>query len=1096
MPRIFILVILLFCQYSFALTPVSKFTHFDESNGLVQAVVSATQDKQGFLWFGTEGNNGVFKYDGIDFIQYKHDPNNKNSLVSGSIYSIVTDNQGDIWFASEGGGISRFNPVTSHFTNYTNNPDDTNSISNNHIYSLLADSQGNIWISTIKSLDKYSLKDDTFTHYYPDNSDPNAISLSMAYHFYESKDGTIWIGTYGNGLASFDPKTEIFKSYHHDPNNPDTIAHSLSGAIIEDDDGYIWVGGKAGLNRLDRNTGKFSHYIHENNNPNSLLDNFVWDIVKGEGDEIWLASFGGGLSRFNVKTGKVTRLPHNPLSKNSVSSNLVFFLFIDKSDVLWAGTVNGGLNKYNFSSEQFKHYNHVKGDKNSFTADSIFTIFQSSDEKIWLGYQGHNTGLTMWNREDCSIQNYLPADNSIPKEEILSIFEDSQNRLYIGQQVLSIFNREDKSVLPIFPHAKDMSKFYGKSIRKIVEDKQQNLWLATEAGLAKIYPDRKHYEIIFPGTSIRTLLIDNQDFLWVGTGAEGIKKYNTSINQYKEFIHDKNNNATISSGEILSIYQDKSSRIWAGSVGGGLNLLNEDGNTFTHYSSKDGFSSNTIFSIQEDDAGFLWMGSSWGLIKFDPSTKAVNNFTEFDGLQGNEFSIRSNGSMKGKDGLLYFVGKKGLTVFDPLTIKLNETPPPVVITSIKLFNQEYESDISPAFIKQLDLSWEDNMFSINFAALDYNSPQQNKYMYKMEGFDKQWIKAGKNTSATYTNLDGGKYTFRVKASNNHGTWNAEGISLPINISPPWWQTWWAFTLLFTVACCLVFLKISQVEDKKRQLEKEVKIRTLELDSSLTELKETQEQLVESGKMAALGRLVAGVAHEINTPLGVGMTGISHIHETTNELAKKMKDNQISKSYLNQYIDTALQSTDIAMNNMQRAANLIQNFKSVAVDQTSENVREFKIVEYIQQILNSLSPKLKKDNHRVLVNYSHDFSVYSCPGALAQIITNLIQNSLIHGFENIENGIIDIDVIQRNESVRIEYRDNGCGIPADVIPLIFEPFFTTKRKEGGSGLGTHILFNLVTQTLQGKIKCIDTDMNGCFFEIDFPRQIALKQDDAE
>jgi len=1088
MLRIFTFILLLISQYSLAQTAIDKFTRFDESNGLVQAVVSADQDKQGFLWFGTEGNNGVFRYDGIEFIQYKHDPNDPSSLVSGSIYSVIADSRGDVWFGSEGGGISRLDAATATFKNYVHIPDDSNSIGDNHIYSLLEDSKGNIWISTLKSLDRYSPETDTFTHFFPDSSDPDAISLPVAYHMFESKDGTLWIGTYGKGLATFDPKTETFVSYRHDPDNPNSLAHNTTGGIVEDDAGYIWVGGKGGLNKLDRKTGTFTRYVHEEGNKNSLLESFVWDVAKGKGDELWVAGFGGGLARFNVKTGKVTRLAHNPLLENSMSSNLIFFLFIDRSDVLWAGTVNGGLNKHNYSSEQFAHYSHIPGGSISFTSTSIFTIYQSHDEKIWLGYQGHDNGLTMWDRKKGTVRNYLPGPDTFAKGEILSIFEDAENRLYIGQDKLSILNREDHSVEVIFPHQEDLAPYDGKTIRKIIEDDMQNLWVATEIGLVKIAPDRASYKLLFEGVSIRTLLIDNQGFLWIGTGSEGVKKYDITTDLYDTFIHDKNNSKSLSSGEIIAIYQDHLSQIWIGSVGGGLNRLNSDGKTFHHYSSADGFSSNTIFSIEEDSNGILWMGSSWGLIKFNPETGAVRNFTEQDGLQSNEFSIRTDGSVKGKGGELYFVGKKGLTLFDPLNVSINQTMPPVVLTSIKLFNEEYKNDASPSYLKQLDLSWQDNMFSISFAALDYNSPEQNSYKYKMEGFDKKWIDSTDNNSATYTNLDGGSYLFRVKASNNHGIWNEDGISLPVKITPPWWSSWWAYALYLLIAIILVQSRLAQIKRQKHRLEKEVESRTKALNYSLTELRDTQEQLVESGKMAALGKLVAGVAHEINTPLGIGLTGISHLSETTDELAERMESNQLSKSYLNQYIQTVQQSAKIALSNMNRAANLIQNFKSVAVDQSSEDKREFQVVDYMNQILSSLSPKLKKFKHNINVNHGDDFTINSYPGALAQIISNLVENSLIHGFENIENGVIDITINKENDWVSIAYRDNGSGIADDIIAHIFDPFFTTKRDQGGSGLGTHILYNLVTQTLQGRIKCIKPSTQGCYFQIDFPSEV--------
>lgn len=1085
----FLLLFILVSEFSFSQSQINKFMHFDESNGLVQAVVSATQDKQGFLWFGTEGNNGVFRYDGVEFIQFKHNPNDENSIISGSIYSIICDSKGDLWFASEGGGVSRLDPKSFNFKNYINIPNDDNSLGGNLIYSLMEDSRGNIWISNEKSLDRYSIENDTFTHFYPESS---LLTRSISYHMLESRDGIIWIGTHGRGLNSYDYNTGLFESYMHNPEDFNSIADDTCGGIVEDKNGNIWIGGRGGLNKLNRKTGDITRYTHDPNDDNTLAENFVWDIVIDSEETLWLGGFGGGLSSFDIENESITRFENNPLLTNSMSSNLIFFVFIDNSNVLWIGTVNGGLNKYNFSSKQFEHYGYIPNDDNSFTTSSIFTIYQTGDEKIWVGYQGHNSGLTMWDRKKSVVTHYKSEPNSFKPGEILSIFEDSKNRLYLGQNQLSIFNREDQTTKVIFPKEEDNDFFNGKTVRKIVEDHHENLWLATEVGLIKVLPNRKDYKLYFEDIGIRTLLIDTDGYLWIGTGAEGVKKYDTLTDKYTEFKHQNDRNETISSGEILAIYQDRDERMWFGSVGGGLNLLNSDYKTFTHFSTIDGLSSNTIFSIEQDRNGCLWMGSSWGLIKLDSKSGLVRNFTEQDGLQGNEFSIRSNGSLESLSGELIFVGKNGMTVFNPLNIEINKEEPPVVFTSIKLFNEEYEMDVSPSYVDHLEFTWKDNMITIDFAALDYNNPSHNMYKYMMKGFDKDWIYAGNKSSATYTNLDGGKYQFIVKASNNHDIWTEHGIVLPVKITHPWWKSWWAILSFIVVIISVVLLqihfKISSIEKKKIILETEVKERTKELNNSLFELKEAQEQLIESGKMAALGSLVAGVAHEINTPLGIGITGISHLTDTTLELSNKVDNNELSRSFLDSYINTALSGSEIILNNMNKAAQLVKSFKSVAVDQTSENIREFEVVSYIKKILISLNPKLRKTKHNIDINYSKDFTIYSSPGALSQVISNLIMNSLLHGFEDIENGHIDIDVKHEGNNVKLDYRDNGIGISQDIIPKIFDPFFTTKRNQGGSGLGMHILYNLVTQTLKGKVQCIDTSMKGCHFIITFPTNI--------
>ncbi|MGL1891307.1 MAG: ATP-binding protein [Spirochaetaceae bacterium] len=1088
----FFLIIYIFSANSlFSQQIVDNFTIFDETNGLVQAIVSATQDNQGFLWFGTEGNNGVFRYDGVEFVQFKHEPDNSSSIVSGSIYSIITDRNGYIWFASNGGGLSRLDPINLKFHNFSHSPTDLNSIADNSIYSLLEDKDGNIWIATAKSLDLYNPSTNTFTHNYPNRNTNGKLTNSLIYHMYESRDGTIWIGTYGGGLNYYNPDTHKFKSYTNDPGNPKTISSDTCGAITEDVDGHIWVGGKAGLNKLDRNTGEFFHFRYDHNNNESIADDYIWDIEQDSSGNLWLAGFGGGIGKFDIQTGKVRRFLNNSIIQSSLSSNLVFFNFIDTGGVLWSGTVDGGLNKYNLLNEQFINYKSIDRDSNSFSVSSLFTIYQTTDKNIWIGGQGHQSGLNKWNRSESKITHYLPnkdIKNSLPEGEVLSIYEDSSGNLYIGQYGLTYFDRDNSSFTRIFPSVKDEEIYSGITVRKIVEDRDKNLWLTTERGLIKISPGRDDYEIFYDKTPLTTLFIDNKDSLWVGTASEGLKRKDYNTGEWESFINKVDSKNRHISGMITSIYQDKKSRIWVG-TDTGLKLFNEIDNTFSTFTESDGFISNSILSIEEDSGGAFWLGTSQGLVNFNYDTKEINNFTVSDGIQGNEFSIRNDNSITDDNGYMYFVGKNGLTIFDPLNIKKNENKPKVVLTAFKTFNKKYEMDVAASGIKSLDLSWKDSMITFEFSALDYNNPGQNSYMYMMKGFDKTWIDSKNNSTATYTNLDGGEYTFLVKASNNHGVWNEDGINIPIKITPPWWKRWWANTLYILVTLLLITLfikyRLSTLERAKNRLELEVGERTKELNNSLINLKETQEQLIESGKMAALGGLVAGVAHEINTPIGISITAASYFKGITDEVSHKFTGGELSKKDFNKYIFDATESSDIILTNVVQAANLIQSFKKVAVDQTSEHLRNFKIGAYLEEVLMSLHPKIKRTKHKILINMEKEYTVTSYPGALSQIITNLIMNSIIHGFEDIDSGQIIITIKKADTKIHIDYIDTGRGIPSNIIPNIFDPFFTTKRGVGGSGLGMHILYNLVVQTLKGRVECIDTSMKGAHFKIQFP-----------
>lgn len=278
-----------------------------------------------------------------------------------------------------------------------------------------------------------------------------------------------------------------------------------------------------------------------------------------------------------------------------------------------------------------------------------------------------------------------------------------------------------------------------------------------------------------------------------------------------------------------------------------------------------------------------------------------------------------------------------------------------------------------------------------------------------------------------------------------------------------------------------------LEDRVKQRTRELQTTNSSLENSIKVLKDTQKQLVQSEKMASLGGLVAGVAHEINTPIGVCVTTASYLTDRTNHYTRLYKEKALTRNDFEDYLGNASQCGEIIMSNLNRAANLIKSFKKVAVDQSSDEVREFNIKEYLQEILQSLTHELKSQSHEIKLECPDNLKLRTHPGAIYQIITNLIMNSIHHGFEDLKRGLIHITVFS-DDGINISYRDNGIGLTQEVSSKIFEPFFTTKRNQGGSGLGMYIVYNLVTQTLGGEIQCQSTPNEGVNFMIQFPRII--------
>lgn len=1097
-----------------AMEEIDHFDHLDEKNGAVNAMVSCTQDKQGFLWFGTEGGNGVFRYDGKTFQQFIHEPSNSNSILPGNVYNIICDEKGQLWFAVHGGGVSRYTPETGVFTNFTYIEDDLNSISDNNIFSLMEDSNNNIWISTAQSLDKYNPETGEFVHFFPNPDNSRMLQSSIIYHMYESQDGMIWLGTYGGGLNMYNPVSNEFTIYRHDPDNPLSISHDTCGAVVEDAFGNIWVGGKGGINRLDRTTDTFISYQHDSEDQHTIADNLVWDMVFDENGDLWVGGFGGGLGQLDVETGKVERYMQDSANQDSLSSNFIWFVYRDREDILWIGTPDGGLNKFAYSKEQFVHYRYLEGDPNTFPVRALTTVFQDSQNIFWVAGLGHDTGLTRWDRESSTIE-VIKTDsvegNKLPSGEILSISEDNNGDLLLGQYGgLTRYNTNTNVFSRIFPNNEDSKKYSDIQVKKIAVDKSGDIWAATEIGVVYTPKDSESYSVLFEDILITTVFADQSNNIWVGTAAKGLFVKSVNSEDWEVFNHNVNVSSSLSGGQINEIFQGDNGTMWIGTEGG-LNRWNEEENTFAHFSTKDGFSSNVIYSILEDKSGYLWIGTSNGLIQFDHRNSIVVNYTVNNGLQSNEFSMRRDGAVAGKDGYFYFVGNNGMSVFDPLSISINESLSDIILTSVKVMNEEANLGVSPFALDKLDLTWKDSMVSFDFIALNFTNPYNINYAYMLEGFDKDWILGGNEATATYTNLDGGDYTFRVKVSIQPGVWSESELVLPVHIEKPWWETWWAILsyIILIVFAIVAFLRyrINRLARINRKLETEVDKRTEELNLTNEELKvslntlekqskeleATTKELMSKERLASLGNLVAGVSHEINTPLGVAVTASTYLSGKNEEAYMAIKSGELTKSELISYMKKVDESSEIVTANLVRASELVQSFKKIAVNQSSELATTFNLTDYINAIIMTLKHEYKNKSINIKVGFEKELWMDSYPSAFSQIFTNLIMNSLVHGFENQQSGEIFIDAEVLKDSIILTYKDNGKGILDENIGKVFDPFYTTNQHNGGSGLGLSIIYNIIRDKLAGSISCQSEVRQGTIFTMTLPIKVSENRD---
>jgi ligand-binding sensor domain-containing protein/two-component sensor histidine kinase len=862
-----LLILMFLAPHVYAQKHRIKFKHITIEQGLSHNNVYAIlQDSKGIMWFGTYV--GLGKYDGYKFTVYKHDPDDPTSLSHNAIVSLYEDRKGVLWIGTAGGGLNRFDRETGQFIRYQHDPDDPQSLSNNRIFAICEDHAGELWIGTdVNGLNRFDRETGQFVHYQNDPDDPQSLSHNLVYAICEGRAGELWIGTYGGGLNRFDRETGQFLRYQHDPDDPQSLSHNNIRRIFEDRTGELWIGTHGGgLNRLDRETGQFLRYQHDPDDPQSLSHNQIEAMYEDHSGKLWIGTAGGGLNRFDRNTKQFVRYQHDPADRHSLNDNRIRSMYRDRSGVLWIGTKTGGLNTFDRIAEQFLHYQRDPIDLQSLSHDVVYALHEDQTGALWIGTRGG--GLNRFDRETKQfIHDYHnPADpSSLSHDDIRSIYEDRRGELWIGTADggLNRFDRETGQFLHYQHDPDDPQSLSHNRVDAICEDRAGELWIGTYGGLNHFDRDteqfiRYQHDPNDPQSlshdNVTTIYKDQAGGLWIGTRGGGLNHFDRETEQFHYYQNDPDDSQSLSNNNILSIYEDQSGVLWIGTRGGGLNKFDRTNETFTHYREKEGLPNDVVYGILEDKQGNLWLSTNVGLSKFNPRTETFKNYDVSDGLQGNEFN--TGAYCKGRDGMMFFGGFNGFNAFYPENITDNPYIPPVVITDFQLFNKPVSTGEDSPLQKSiseteaLTLSYEDFIFSFEFAALSYIAPEKNRYAYMMEGFEEDWNYVdSRRRFVTYTNLEPGRYVFRVKASNNDGVWNDTGTSIAIFITPPFWKTWWfrilAVLCLVGAAFVMHKMRMKYIESQKKRLEIQVAERTQELQQEITEREQAEEALRQS-----------------------------------------------------------------------------------------------------------------------------------------------------------------------------------------------------------------------------------------------------------
>jgi PAS domain S-box-containing protein len=838
-----------------------RFEHLGTDQGLSQSnVICILQDSRGFMWFGTR--DGLNKYDGYKFTIYKNDPHNPHSISNNFIKSILESKDGTIWIGTIGGGLSRFDRQKSLFTNYKNDPHNPHSISDNFVNSILEDSKGNLWIGTQRGLNLLDRGKNQFVHYIHHAKDNYSISDDYVRIIFEDSEENLWVGTFNGGLNLLDPSRKTFTHFQHDEKNSKTLSHNNVYTIFEDAQHRLWIGTNGGgLDLFSKKNQEFQHYKHDDNKSSSIAANSVYTISE-DNNKLWVGTENGGLSILNPSTGIFDNYQNDETDNTSLSNNSIYSIFKDKKGNVWLGTFNGGVNLVSSDAGKFKHYKHNVF-KNSLSNNNVLCIYEDSKKKIWIGTDGG--GLNLF---DPSTEKFTPFVhkknnvNSICGNYVLSVCEDSKGNIWVGTwgDGISVFDPVTRTFRHFKNGLKDPRSLSSNNVWKIYEDRQKNIWICTYGGGLNLFNPRNnsfiHYQhdeknaASISSNSTYSILEDSDGKLWISTDGGGLNLFDRKTKTFSHFFHEDRNNS-IAGNSVGSIYEDRNKNLWMGTMVG-LSFLDRKTNRFTNYTTADGLPNDVIFGILEDNAGNFWISTNKGISKLDPLTKRFKNFSPADGLQANEF--KQQAYCKAFDGTMYFGGTNGFNQFLPDAIKIKSFEPPLVITGFQIFGNDVpisndtlasplKKDISET--KQVTIPHGSSVISFEFASLNYGAPEKRQYEYMLEGFDAQWNNIGTHRMATYTNLDAGKYTFKVKTLNNQEDWSRT-TEIKLTITPPFWKTWWFRTLgiLFILGCLITFyrLRLKTITKQKEQLEILVKERTAELVYQKEVLKKNVQEL--------------------------------------------------------------------------------------------------------------------------------------------------------------------------------------------------------------------------------------------------------------